>query len=131
MNSGSNPEPTQEQIDAVVKRLNAKNIKPLTDVVVVTPVKVKPVDIVATVTLYPGPDAAMVMADVQAALTKVRDRISLIGRDLTRSSIIAALNQEGVQDVELTSPAQDIICDNIHCALIKSATVNVSPTRME
>lgn len=131
MNSGADPLPTRTQIDAVVERLNRKSIKPLTDVVVVTPVKVKSVDIVANVTLYPGPDSSLVMNDIQVALTKVRDRVSLIGRDLIRSAIIAALNQEGVQNVELVSPSSDIICDHEHCALIKSAAVNVVPIRME
>jgi phage-related baseplate assembly protein len=131
MNSGADPTPTDEQIDAVVRRLNAKNIKPLTDVVSVWPVKVKKTDIVANVTMYPGPDAAMVMSDIGVALEKVRNRISLIGRDLTRSAIISAINQEGVQSVDLASPADNIVVGPDECCVITSAAINILPTRTE
>jgi phage-related baseplate assembly protein len=131
MNSGSDPTPTPAQISNVVSRLNQKNIKPLTDVVIVKPVTVIRRDIVAELTLYPGPDASRVMSDVQAALTKVRNRISLIGRDLTRSSIISALNQEGVQSVNLKAPADNVPADASQCVLITSASINVVDPRME
>jgi phage-related baseplate assembly protein len=131
MNSGSDPAPTKQQILNVVNRLNQKNIKPLTDVVSVGPVKVITTDIVANVTFYPGPDAALIMTEIGKALTKVRDRISLLGRDLTRSAIISALNQEGVQSVELISPAENIVVGKDQCAIIKSASVTPLPTRAE
>jgi phage-related baseplate assembly protein len=131
MNSGSDPVPTNAQILNVVNRLNKKNIKPLTDVVSVAPVKVIRTDIVANVTFYPGPDTAIIMADIGKALAKVRDRISLIGRDLTRSAIISALNQEGVQSVELISPAGNIPAGSDQCVLINSATVTPLPNRAE
>jgi phage-related baseplate assembly protein len=131
MNSGSDPVPTNAQILNVVNRLNKKNIKPLTDVISVVPVKVIRTPIVANVTFYPGPDAALIMADIGKALTKVRDRISLIGRDLTRSAIISALNQEGVQSVDLISPADNIVVGMDQCAIITSATVTPLPTRAE
>jgi phage-related baseplate assembly protein len=131
MNSGSDPTPTTQQILNVVNRLNRKNIKPLTDVVSVAPVNVIRIEIVANVILYPGPDAGLVMADIGTALSKVRDRISLIGRDLTRSSIISALNQEGVQSVELIKPAQNIVANSDQCVIITSATITPLPLRAE
>jgi phage-related baseplate assembly protein len=131
MKSGSLPIPTTEQIDAVYARLNKRDIKPLTDVVTVVPVRVISAEIVANLTLYPGPDQALVMADVQKGLTKVRDRVSLVGRDLARSSIMSALNQEGVQSVELISPVSDIKIDPTQCALISSAKINIKSDRAE
>jgi phage-related baseplate assembly protein len=131
MRSGSDPVPTASQLANVVARLNKPDIKPLTDVVIVSPAKVIYTDINAELTLYPGPDQALVMADVQAGLTKVRDRVSLLGRDLTRSSIISALNQEGVQSVNLKTPSENIIADVTQCVVIKSASVTVLPTRVE
>jgi phage-related baseplate assembly protein len=71
------------------------------------------------------------MADVTKALEKVRGRIALLGRDLTRSAIFAALNQEGVQDVELKSPLQDTVADLDQVVWINSAQINVLPTRAE
>ncbi|WP_439357776.1 baseplate assembly protein [Bradyrhizobium sp. DASA03007] len=131
MQNGSDPVPTKDIIYNVITRLNSKGIKPLTDVITVVPVKVLKQQIVANVTLYPGPDASLVMADIGKALNQVRANVSLIGRDLTRSAIISALNQEGVQSVDLISPAQNVVVDNSQCALIESATVNPLPTRME
>jgi phage-related baseplate assembly protein len=131
MNSGSDPMPTAQQIRNVVERLNRKNIKPLTDVISVVPVKLLRADIVANVTFYPGPDTGLIMTDIGKALTKVRDRISLIGRDLTRSAIISALNQEGVQSVELISPAANIPANSDQCVIINSATVTPIAKRAE
>jgi phage-related baseplate assembly protein len=131
MNSGSDPTPTAQQIRNVVERLNRKNIKPLTDVISVVPVKVLRADIVANVTFYPGPDTGLIMTDIGKALTKVRDRISLIGRDLTRSAIISALNQEGVQSVELISPPANIPANSDQCVIINSATVTPIAKRAE
>jgi len=131
MNSGSDPTPTDAQLRAVVERLNRKNIKPLTDVVSVSPPEVIEVDIVANVTLYPGPNASLVMADIQKGLSRVRDRISILGRDLNRSSVIAAINQEGVQDVDLVSPLADVPVGLDQCVLIKSATINILDARAE
>jgi phage-related baseplate assembly protein len=131
MNSGSDPLPTRQQLNNVSDRLHRKNIKPLTDVISVVPVKVTRTPIVANVTFYPGPDASLIMAEIGKALTKVRDRISLIGRDLTRSAIISALNQEGVQSVDLITPAENIVVGSDQCCIITQATVTPLPTRAE
>lgn len=71
------------------------------------------------------------MADIGKALTKVRDRITLLGRDLTRSAIISALNQEGVQSVNLISPPENIPAGSDQCIIIDSASINPLPIRME
>ncbi|WP_315729801.1 baseplate J/gp47 family protein [Bradyrhizobium sp. SZCCHNRI2010] len=131
MAQGSDPVPTQDILINVRNRLNSKGIKPLTDVISVVPVKVLYEQIIANITLYPGPDAALVMADIQTALTNVRNKISMIGRDLTRSSIISALNQNGVQNVDLISPAQDIVAGSDQCVIVQSAQVTPLPTRLE
>jgi phage-related baseplate assembly protein len=131
MQNGSDPVPTQDILLAVAQRLNQKGIRPLTDVISVVPVKVFKSDIVANITLYPGPDAGVVMSDIGTALTKVRNNLTLIGRDLTRSAIISALNQSGVQSVDLISPAQNISVDNDACVLINSAKITPLPLRQE
>lgn len=131
MATGTNPVPTTETILKVRDRLNAKGIKPLTDVISVVPVKIFRQKIVANVTLYPGPDSGLVMQDIGNALNKVRANISLIGRDLTRSAIISALNQEGVQSVELISPADNVVVSSDGCVLIESAAITPLPLRQE
>ncbi|WP_029083407.1 baseplate J/gp47 family protein [Bradyrhizobium sp. th.b2] len=131
MAAGADPVPTNDTILKVRDRLNSKGIRPLTDVISVVPVKVLRQQIVANVSLYPGPDAALIMADIGAALNKVRANVSLIGRDLTRSAIISALNQEGVQSVDLISPAENVVVDTDQCALIESAAITPLQLRVE
>ncbi|WP_316207393.1 baseplate J/gp47 family protein [Bradyrhizobium sp. SZCCHNR3118] len=131
MATGTNPVPTTDTIQNVRDRLHRKGIKPLTDVITVVPVKVIKQNIVANVTLYPGPDAALVMADIGKSLTKVRNNLTMIGRDLTRSAIISACNQGGVQNVELISPKVDIVAGSNQCVIIESAEVTPLPMRTE
>lgn len=130
MNSGADPTPTDAQLAAVRTRLLDQMVKPLTDVVQVAAPLVKQTKILAEVTLYPGPDAALVVADIGKALLKVRDRISILGRDLTRAAIISACYQEGVENVTLISPEADITAAPDECIQITSAAVTPNPVRV-
>jgi phage-related baseplate assembly protein len=129
MADGADPVPTGPLVDAVYDRLMSDGIKPLTDDISVLPVTKIPADITANLTLYPGPDASLVIADVNKALTALRARVSQIGRDLKRSAVLAALNQEGVQNVD--TDFQDINVGNSGVVWINSASVNVSNVREE
>ena len=129
MADGTNPVPTSSLVDAVYDRLMSDGIKPLTDEISVLPVTKIPTDIQANITLYPGPDASLVIADINKALTSLRNRVSQIGIDLRRSAIIAALTQEGVQNVDLDF--EDIIVGTSAVVWINSASVNVANTREE
>lgn len=129
MADGSDPVPAGSLVDAVFDRLMSDGIKPLTDDISVLPVTKIPTDITANLTLYPGPDASLVIADVNKALTALRARVSQIGRDLKRSAVLAALNQEGVQNV--VTDFQDINVGTSGVVWINSASVNVSNAREE
>jgi phage-related baseplate assembly protein len=129
MANGTNPVPATDLIDAVYDRLMSDGIKPLTEEISVLPVVKVPTDIQANITLYPGPDASLVIADINKALTALRNRVTQIGMDLKRSSVIAALTQEGVQNVE--TDFQDVNVGSNGVVWINSASVNVSNTREE
>ena len=129
MADGTNPVPTSALIDLVYDRLMADGVKPLTDDISVLPVIKIPADIHAKITLYPGPDQAIVVSDINKALTALRNRITLIGRDLKRSAILAALTQEGVQSVEIDF--DDINVGTNSVVWINSASVNVATGREE
>ena len=131
MNSGDDPQATQAQIDAVMMRLYDKNIKPLTDVISVVSVNVIYVDLVATITLYPGPDASTVLGAVNTALNNLKTRINQIGRDLTMSQLYAALNQEGVQNAVIGSPNADTVADEQTCVVLRSITLSTATARRE
>ena len=129
MADGSDPVPGGPLVDAVYDRLMSDGIKPLTDDISVLPVTKIPADITANITLYPGPDASLVIADINKALTALRNRVSQIGRDLKRSAVFAALTQEGVQNAE--TDFQDINVGTSGVVWINSASVNVSNAREE
>lgn len=101
--------------------LNAEDIRPMTDHVIVASAEIVPFEIEAVLTMYPGPDPEVVL---QAALDKLHEYISKvqrIGYDVTRAGIIGALVQPGVQNVALTSPAADIVISDSqapHCSNI-------------
>lgn len=129
MADGDTPVPSNDLINRVYDKLSSTNIKPLTDILAVLPVKRVDTDIVANLTLYPGPDASLVVADINTAMTNLRNRIAAIGRDLNRSSIMAALNQTGVQNVDLVSPQADIAVGYDSVVWVNSAKINIATAR--
>lgn len=131
MNTGSNPLATEDQVLAVTRRLLKPSIKPLTHVVSVAPATILPVGIKAEITLYPGPDQALVMADIGSQLDQLRTDINWIGRDLTVSAVNAALKRPGVQNVKILSPTADVVADFDQCVWLRSAEVTPSGIRME
>ena len=97
--------------DAIVAQvaaaLLAEDVRPLSVEVDVTTATVKPVQVVATLVHPPGPDGALLAAQARARLmalaAQMRFRV-----DLTRAQLIAALMGDGVRDVILHAPAQDV-----------------------
>ncbi len=95
-------------IAAVAGRLNDESIRPLTDLVSVRAAQVREYVVEATITTFSGPDAGVVLAAARARLDAYVAECHRLGRDVTRSGLFAALHVEGVQNVDLNAPAQDI-----------------------
>nr|MDN0221357.1 hypothetical protein [Xanthomonas arboricola pv. juglandis]MDN0227708.1 hypothetical protein [Xanthomonas arboricola pv. juglandis]MDN0234114.1 hypothetical protein [Xanthomonas arboricola pv. juglandis]MDN0236209.1 hypothetical protein [Xanthomonas arboricola pv. juglandis]MDN0244501.1 hypothetical protein [Xanthomonas arboricola pv. juglandis] len=57
---------------------------------------------------YAGPDSAVVMREALRSLRAYLDEAHRIGRDVPESAIKAKLFADGVQRIELDSPAADI-----------------------
>ncbi|MDV7023315.1 baseplate assembly protein [Atlantibacter subterranea] len=95
---------------AVVEQaLNAEDVRPVGDRVTVQSAVMVPYRVDATLYFYPGPESEPVR---EAAENRLKEYISAqhrLGRDIRRSAIYAALHVEGVQRVELTAPAADIV----------------------
>lgn len=100
--SGTAPAPLLATVQAA---LNADDVRPLCDNVVVQSAAIVSYAITATLYFYPGPDSAVVLAAAQAAATAYAAAQHRIGRDVTISGLHAALHQPGVQRVVLTAPA--------------------------
>lgn len=109
MNAADDPAPTQEQLTKVSLALNADTVRPLTDIVSVVGPNIIETDIVAGLTIYPGPDGAVVAENARLRLMEWLAKNAYLGRDLRRSAIFSRLHVDGVQSVDLPTPAADII----------------------
>lgn len=112
-------------INAVKEQLNAENIRPLTDTVLVESAVILPYEIQAAITLYPTVLESVVMANVNQAIANYANKQHLLGIDITLSGIYAALHQEGVQNVKLTKPLADLIVQPHQAAYCTQIQVNV------
>lgn len=93
---------------AVNAALSDEDVRPLTDQVLVESAAIVNYAITAQLTLYPGPDATVVLNAANAAAVAYAETNHRLGRDVTLSGLYAALHQEGVQNVLLTSPPASI-----------------------
>lgn len=105
---------TDDQLDAVDDALAAvrgNRKRPLTDNVLVASATIVDYQVRARLVIFYGPDETLILAAAQARLTTYLADCRKLGRDVTRAGIIGALTVEGVQDVILTAPAANVVCD--------------------
>jgi phage-related baseplate assembly protein len=110
-------------LNAVRLKLNAEDIRPLTDQVIVKAPTVIPFAIEALLIIYRGPDPAVVVIEARKQLDSYLKSIRRLNFDATRSGIIAALTVAGVQNTILSSPAVDVVVSSDELAL--PLTINV------
>jgi phage-related baseplate assembly protein len=101
--------PAPEVLSAVDAALNAEDVRPLCDQVSVQAASIVPYEVAAVLTLYPGPDAAVVVAEATSRVDAYIEGSRRLGRDVTRSGLFAALHVEGVQNVALAHPSADVM----------------------
>ncbi|WP_295554457.1 baseplate assembly protein [uncultured Stenotrophomonas sp.] len=112
---------TQGLLDIVEAKLSADDVRPLTDHVVVKSAAIVNYSVDAALFTFAGPDSQVVLAEARTRLDRYISESHRLGRDVTRSGLFAALHAEGVQRVEITSPARDIVVDRTqatHCTSI-------------
>lgn len=124
--SGVGGAPSPEVLDAVEALLSSDGIRPLTDLVTVAGAASVDFDIDAQLVLYPGPDQQLILATAEAALDQLLQSSRRLGRDITRSAIIAALHVGGVQNVILNSPVSDVAVDLTQIANVGARAVSVA-----
>jgi len=112
-------------IKAVKEQLNAEHIRPLTDTVLVESAVILTYEIQATITLYPSVLESVVMGNVNQAIASYVNKQHSLGIDITRSGIYAALHQEGVQNVKLTKPMDDLTVQPHQAAYCTQIQVNL------
>lgn len=113
--------PTQPVLDAVAATLRDEDVRPLTDNVAVTAAQILPYNVAMTIYTLAGPGAQVVIATATERVQAFVASSRRLGRDITRSGLIAAAHIEGVHSVVMSSPAADVVCDRrqaAHCASI-------------
>lgn len=103
-----------DQVRAIV---TDKTIRPLGDQVSVAPAEQIPFMVIAELWTFSGPDPALILTAANAKLTRYLADSRKLGRDIALSGLYAALTVEGVQRVEIVSPAASIVCDLTQAAL--------------
>lgn len=112
----------------VEAHLDDDSVRPLTDYVTVRSAEIVTFDITAAVTTFSGPDASVVLAAARAKVDAYIADSHRLGRDITRSGIIAALHVEGVQNVVLASPSADIVLDQSQAPYCTGVTIEHAGT---
>ena len=115
----------QALLDTVATALDPDTHRPFTDSLRVLAATPFDFEVVAELTLYQGPDAAVVQANAQAALNTYLDQVSYLGYDATRSGLFAALHQSGVQRVNLIAPATDVVIPASRYGRCMAQTISV------
>lgn len=119
---------SEELLKAVEKALNAEDVRPVGDRVTVQSAEIVPYQIDATLYFYPGPESEPIR---QAAEQKLKNYITAqrrLGRDIRQSAIYAALHVEGVQRVELSAPASDIVLEKHQASYCTAWTLRAGGT---
>lgn len=112
-------------ISAVDAVLSSDTVRPLTDNVTVQSATIVNYSVTAVLTVLPGPDGSVVLAQAQAALDAYIAETRRLGRDVTRSGLFAALHQPGVQNVTLTAPAADVVIADDEASFCTGTNVTV------
>lgn len=100
--------PSAQLLAAVESALLNGNVRPLTDHVTVAAATIEPYEVRAQLTTFNGPDSALVIAEANRRMRLFLSQSQRLGRDVPLSALYSALHVEGVQRVQLDSPAADI-----------------------
>lgn len=117
---------TSPELLAIVdKALSDEDVRPLADKVTVQSAIIHSYRIAATLFIFPGPEAEPIIAAAKAQLTQYAATQRRLGRDIRRSAIFAALHVPGVQRVELSEPAIDVVLGPTEAAYCVSTQLSI------
>jgi phage-related baseplate assembly protein len=119
---------SDELLDLVEAALNGETVRPMTDQVTVQSASIVEYSITAVLTLYPGPSSAVVLEAAQAAVEAYVEANHRMGYDVNLSAIYRALHQPGVQKVDLTLPAANIVVSDGQAPYCTAINITVGGT---
>lgn len=109
LSRSGNGQASDTLLGQVAAALNGEHIRPMTDQVTVQSANIVSYSVVAELVMLPGPDSAVVRAAAQSAIEDYAREQHALARDITLSGVYAALHQPGVQRVNLTLPAKNLV----------------------
>lgn len=116
--------PTALELQAVRVALNAKGVRPLTDVIVVRAPKIVMADYEIRVWLYPTGIMSSILGNIADNLVKLLANQRLLGHEHSLNAIHAAVKVGGVHSATVDRPALDVFADPTQ--IVKVNTVRVS-----
>jgi len=108
MGLDADPSPSQEQLVRIRAYIQSLSRQGLTDVISVNPPKIKEVEYIVRVWLYPGPAPDQTLAKIALNLQNLVDSQYWLGHDHTHTAIHAACSLSGVHHVDIVSPEKDV-----------------------
>ncbi|MFW2000706.1 baseplate assembly protein [Acinetobacter ursingii] len=102
---------SEELISIVANALNKKEIRPLTDHVNVYSASIINYSVEAVLDTGSGPDSDTILAAAALALANYTKSVHVLNQKTTISGIYKALQQDGVIDVDLIQPTQNVVAD--------------------
>lgn len=117
--------PSADVLAAVEARLNAEDVRPLNDTVIVQAGARVDYAVTATLDVYGGPDGAVVLAASRASVQAFVLGQRRLGESVTIDGVHKALRVEGVRKVTLATPAADIEPDDTGFPYCTAVTVGL------
>ncbi|PZD60708.1 baseplate assembly protein [Pantoea ananatis] len=117
---------TADLLNAVNVALNAEEVRPVADRVTVQAAAIFDYQVKATLHLFDGVAAGPCLEAAQAAMDAYLTDQKKLGRSVRRESYGAVLRVAGVDWVEITEPAQDIILNRTQAGNCTAVTVSVA-----
>jgi len=118
----------QALIDLVQLALDAEDKRPLNDTPFTQTATIKPWTLDASLICYPNANTTLVLQLANAAATKFVADHHALDHDINISALDAALHVPGVQRVQITSPAADLIISNIEAPFNTAIAIAITGT---
>ncbi|WP_343723288.1 baseplate assembly protein [Herbaspirillum seropedicae] len=100
----------------VATALSAEDVRPLGDLVNVVQGAVTDYELEAVVYVEKGPEAAIALNAARANAAAITKPLRPLGYSVYRNAYVAALKVEGVRNVVIKSPEEDILCGRTQAA---------------
>ena len=114
--------PLEELMEIVKNQLNREDVRILTDTIEVVSCNIIEIDIHSRISIK-RPD---IIETVKKKFIEKFEASKRLGWSITRSWIIANLFVDGVENVELIEPREDVVVQGNECAFLKSLNVELN-----